>query len=715
MSRSRRAWTETCGLVSAAMSGAGRLGTHEVANRLGYMRFARTVPSLTQLNWVATAVMFVLAINPATGLGQAGIPHSRASVAPAPADASQSRGTTRPTTAKTDPQHPRDGSADSPTSEKVLALGSGYSQNNGSSMVKAVQRSLIGSGYSPGPVDGRYGPVTEAAVIRFQTTHGLRVDGITGPLTLAALASAEPILYPGDGYAPGGSPPVRRLQRELAAADYSPGPIDGCYGPLTERAVRRFQVADHLHIDGLAGPQTARRLEIALLARVHHTNRPVGPAPRTPHHAPRHAPSSVSGTRGGTRATPPRSHRVSRSPGSLSTVWIILAAFLSAAVLKAMLWRLRPRGSDRLAATEPRPSGGGAQILDVREAAGPHEEPPEPMGRPVGPAERAGQPPADDTDSRHGDQPEAALAFDRGLQLARDGDLAGAEDAFRQSDERGHAAAAFELGRLLAEEGHRAGAKQAFERAERRGHPEAGLDLGALHLQEGDQATAEGWFRRADERGHGGAACNLGVLLEQRGDLEGAVAAYRRADERGNVNGAFNLGCLLAELGDMPGAIEALRRADERGDPASASNLGVLIEQQGDLEGAVAAYRRADERGDAAGAYNLGVLLEDEGDALGAGEAYRRGDDRGNPQAAYRLGVLLERNGDRVGAKDAYRRADQRGNPAGACGLGLLLMREGDRAGALEALERARERGSGEVADVAKAAMLDLAGTEAQR
>ena len=53
--------------------------------------------------------------------------------------------------------------------------------------------------------------------------------------------------------------------------------------------------------------------------------------------------------------------------------------------------------------------------------------------------------------------------------------------------------------------------------------------------------------------------------------------------------------------------------------------------------------------------------------------------------------------------------------PAAAGGLGLLPIREGDRAGALEALRRAGERASGEVADMAKAAMLDLAGTEGER
>lgn len=56
--------------------------------------------------------------------------------------------------------------------------------------VKKLQQALARLGYSPGRIDGNYGPGTQAALVRFQRASGLTADGILGPNTLAALASA---------------------------------------------------------------------------------------------------------------------------------------------------------------------------------------------------------------------------------------------------------------------------------------------------------------------------------------------------------------------------------------------------------------------------------------------------------------------------------------------------------------------------------------------
>lgn len=61
--------------------------------------------------------------------------------------------------------------------------------SKGSVVVDLQQRLVVhGAGID---VDGDFGTVTESAVVRFQETHGLTVDGIVGPSTWAAL-DAEP-------------------------------------------------------------------------------------------------------------------------------------------------------------------------------------------------------------------------------------------------------------------------------------------------------------------------------------------------------------------------------------------------------------------------------------------------------------------------------------------------------------------------------------------
>ena len=58
--------------------------------------------------------------------------------------------------------------------------------------LEAVQRKLVELGYLPrGSVDGVFGAQSRAAVIAFQKWEGLTRDGIPGPITQTALASAR--------------------------------------------------------------------------------------------------------------------------------------------------------------------------------------------------------------------------------------------------------------------------------------------------------------------------------------------------------------------------------------------------------------------------------------------------------------------------------------------------------------------------------------------
>src|SRR5262249_52845585 len=53
--------------------------------------------------------------------------------------------------------------------------------------VLVVQSALRRAGFSPGAIDGSFGPGTEAALLGFQKSHGLVADGVVGNATAIAL------------------------------------------------------------------------------------------------------------------------------------------------------------------------------------------------------------------------------------------------------------------------------------------------------------------------------------------------------------------------------------------------------------------------------------------------------------------------------------------------------------------------------------------------
>jgi peptidoglycan hydrolase-like protein with peptidoglycan-binding domain len=131
----------------------------------------------------------------------------------------------------------------------------------GSGHVAALQVAMGTLGLYPHPVDGVSGPWTQGAVRTFQAQHGLTVDGVAGPKTRAVLGwrgrpnlGARPVHRGQKGW------DVAALQFLLNNRGFGPGDFDGGFGPNTESAVRRYQSAAGLSVDGIAGPTTINAL-----------------------------------------------------------------------------------------------------------------------------------------------------------------------------------------------------------------------------------------------------------------------------------------------------------------------------------------------------------------------------------------------------------------------------------------------------------------------
>lgn len=147
--------------------------------------------------------------------------------------------------------------------------------------VMQLQAALEAKGFSPGPVDGIFGPKTQKAVQDFQASAALTVDGIVGPNTIHALLGVWVTDCDGKPCCPTGDIPtdaihvgrfiritspfmqgddVREVQDALILLGYNPGVADGVYGPKTHGAVIALQQAMGLTVDGIVGPRTTEAL-----------------------------------------------------------------------------------------------------------------------------------------------------------------------------------------------------------------------------------------------------------------------------------------------------------------------------------------------------------------------------------------------------------------------------------------------------------------------
>ena len=99
-------------------------------------------------------------------------------------------------------------------------------------------------------------------------------------------------------------PQVKTLQDKLRAAGHDPGASDGWYGQKTANAVRSYQQANNLTVDGDAGPQTLASLGMGGANTTPPAETPPAETPPAP--APRQAATEPTARQAATQPTPTR-------------------------------------------------------------------------------------------------------------------------------------------------------------------------------------------------------------------------------------------------------------------------------------------------------------------------------------------------------------------------------------------------------------------------
>ncbi len=196
----------------------------------------------------------------------------------------------------------------------VLACGPAYAlkastlrRGSKGENVRLLQQALINLGFLSGKADGKFGPITEEAVIRFQKANSLTADGLAGTKTLSLLlggqstrvvqpavtvpasqvsapaqasasSSASQVSAPAASSSSAGlfggdystirigdrGSRVKAMQQALITLKYLSGKADGIFGQQTLNAVYKFQSRSGLKQDGLAGKKTLTAMESAV-------------------------------------------------------------------------------------------------------------------------------------------------------------------------------------------------------------------------------------------------------------------------------------------------------------------------------------------------------------------------------------------------------------------------------------------------------------------
>jgi peptidoglycan hydrolase-like protein with peptidoglycan-binding domain len=143
--------------------------------------------------------------------------------------------------------------------------------------MKDIQGALADAGLYGGAVDGKTGPMTKAAIEKFQRRAGLELTGVPSEALLASLRKpakpdrTEPVIeakpVPPKPVAAGPSPETvaertryRKVQVALNDIGYGPVSVDGEPGQETADAIRRFELDNGLPLTGNPTDRVIARL-----------------------------------------------------------------------------------------------------------------------------------------------------------------------------------------------------------------------------------------------------------------------------------------------------------------------------------------------------------------------------------------------------------------------------------------------------------------------
>ncbi len=143
-----------------------------------------------------------------------------------------------------------------------LAMAQGYAYGDSADEVAMIQEALEELDLYYADITGHYGRKTERAVTLFQRKYRLPQTGVADEITIAKLKLVTGVSVPekksddtilrlntrNDA--------VKKLQEDLTVLGFYTGEVTGKYGNKTKEAVRRFQRANGLSSDGVAGPKT---------------------------------------------------------------------------------------------------------------------------------------------------------------------------------------------------------------------------------------------------------------------------------------------------------------------------------------------------------------------------------------------------------------------------------------------------------------------------